>query len=371
MIFFNYIVFILIILLIHLIALSIKFLNGGKYFFGVYINKIIIESDLKDKINKDFKKKLDIDLILSIMIYLLLMNIFNLSIGANIIITITVYLTLFYLILRFEYIEVSNIKNTYLLNVNNKDEKLVSTIRVGEDEILSENKKKIIKKFKILFSICVVLSIISFIYVIISYKNMPEMIITRWGTEGKPVGYCDKNIVNVFYASFIELFIVILFSIMGLGSISGNTYIDDSNLELNRKKAIKYLNGLGYSFLALTFMIQIIMIIIPISMIREKNIPIGLMLGGCIVPIFISVILIYYYLMLTSLKPKNRNIYTIENDDENWIYGFIYYNKADPKFMVEKRLGAGWNINMAHPLGKIVTIMMVVVTVCSLLIGFI
>ena len=167
MIFFNYIVFILIILLIHLIALSIKFLNGGKYFFGVYINKIIIESDLKDKINKDFKKKLDIDLILSIMIYLLLMNIFNLSIGANIIITITVYLTLFYLILRFEYIEVSNIKNTYLLNVNNKDEKLVSTIRVGEDEILSENKKKIIKKFKILFSICVVLSIISFISIII------------------------------------------------------------------------------------------------------------------------------------------------------------------------------------------------------------
>lgn len=40
--------------------------------------------------------------------------------------------------------------------------------------------------------------------------------------------------------------------VIAIGSILGNTYIDDSDLELNRKKAIKYLNGIGYSFFALT-----------------------------------------------------------------------------------------------------------------------
>ena len=109
----------------------------------------------------------------------------------------------------------------------------------------------------------------------------------------------------------------------------------------------------------------------PIFMVQEKNIPIWLMIGICIVPIFISVAMIYYYLMLSSLKPKSRNIYTVENDDEKWIYGFIYYNKGDPNLMVEKRLGAGWSMNMAHPLGKFITILLVVITVGSLLIGFI
>ena len=94
-------------------------------------------------------------------------------------------------------------------------------------------------------------------------------------------------------------------------------------------------------------------------------------LGACIVPIFIIVPLIYYYFMLNSIKPKSRNIYTVENDDENWIYGFIYYNKENPKLMVEKRLGVGWSINMAQPMGKLITIILVLITFGSLLICFI
>ena len=103
MFFLNYIVFILTILFTHLIALSTQSLSSRKYFFGVYINEIIIEEDLKIKINKDFKRKLNISLLLSIMIYLMLKSIFDLNIGANIIICTTIYLTLFFLILMIEY----------------------------------------------------------------------------------------------------------------------------------------------------------------------------------------------------------------------------------------------------------------------------
>ena len=200
---------------------------------------------------------------------------------------------------------------------------------------------------------------------------MPDIIITHWGSGGKPDGFAKKNIIDVFFVNGLDISLVLLFAVMGIGSISGNTYIDTENLEVNRKKAIKYLNGIGYSFFALTLSMQSITSTIPIFMVQEKNIPMWLTIGVCIVPIFISVAMIYYYLMLSSLKPKSRNIYTVENDDEKWIYGFIYYNKEDPKLMVEKRLGAGWSMNMAHPLGKFITILLVVITVGSLLIGFI
>ena len=88
------------------------------------------------------------------MIYIILKNIFNLNIGANIIICTTIYLAIFFLILTIEYKKVKYIKNTYLSNLqscNNECEGLI----IREDEILSEQKKGLIKKFKILFGICI------------------------------------------------------------------------------------------------------------------------------------------------------------------------------------------------------------------------
>lgn len=372
MFFLNYIVFILLILFTHLIALSTQSLSSKKYFFGVYINEINIEEDFKSEINKDFKRKLNISLLLSIMIYLILKNMFNLNIGANIIICTTIYITLFFLILRIEYKKIKYIKDSYLANLqldNNKQ--VIERVIIKEDEILSEKKKKVVKKFKILFGICIVLSLVSFLYVFISYKSMPDTIITHWGAGGKPDGYSEKNILNVFFTSFMDISMVLLFAVIAIGSIAGNTYIDENNLEVNRKKAIKYLNGIGYSFLALTISIQSITTTIPIFMVQEKDMPMWLTLGSCIIPIFIVVPVIYYYLMLSSIKPNSRNMYTVENDDEKWIYGFIYYNKEDPKLMVEKRLGMGWSMNMAQPLGKLITFLLVLITVGSLLICFI
>ena len=98
MFFLNYILFILLILFVHVIALSTQSLSSKKYFFGVYVNEIIIEEDSKTKINKDFKRKLNILLFLSMIIYMILKSIFNLNIGANIIISTTVYFVLFFFI---------------------------------------------------------------------------------------------------------------------------------------------------------------------------------------------------------------------------------------------------------------------------------
>lgn len=375
MFFLNYIVFILIILFTHLIALSTQSLSSKKYFFGVYVNEITIEEDLKVKINKDFKRKLNISLLLSIIVYLILKNIYNLNIGANIIICTTIYITLFFLILAIEYKKVKYMKEAYLVNFkscNNQSTKQVPVrVIIKEDEILADKKKRLIKKFKVLFGICIGLSILSFLYVLINYKNMPDIIITHWGAAGKPDGYSEKNIINVFFINFIDISMVILFAVISIGSISSNTYIDTNNIETNRKKAIKYLNGLGYSFLALILSVQSVTTTIPIFMVQEKNMPMWLSIGVCIVPIFIVVPLIYFYIMLSNIKPNTRGVYTVENDDEKWIYGFIYYNKEDPSLMVEKRLGMGWNMNMAHPLGKIITIILILITVGSILICFI
>ena len=191
------------------------------------------------------------------------------------------------------------------MNINVEKETKQRRI-INEDEVLSQQKKKLIKKFKVLFRICIILSLTSFLYVLVNYKNMPDIIITHWGAGGKADGYSQKNIVNVFFINFLDISVVLLFALIGVGSITANTYIDSINLELNRKKALRYLNGIGYSFFILTLSIQSITTTIPIFMVQQRNIPMWLTLSSCILPILIVIPIIYFYIMLSSIKPNGR-----------------------------------------------------------------
>ena len=53
---------------------------------------------------------------------------------------------------------------------------------------------------------------------------------------------------------------------------------------------------------------------------------------------------------------------TIENDeDDNWILGQLYYNPKDHRLNINKRVGFGSTINLAHPVGKAVGVVLILV----------
>ena len=88
------------------------------------------------------------------------------------------------------------------------------------------------------------------------------------------------------------------------------------------------------------------------------------------------VYLIGMFVILANLANKTallNECYKFENefndDDDNWIYGLFYYNPRDGRVNVERRDGMGATINMAHPVGKILTVVVALVligTVASL-----
>ena len=49
---------------------------------------------------------------------------------------------------------------------------------------------------------------------------------------------------------------------------------------------------------------------------------------------------------------KETNI--LEDDDDYWIGGMIYYNPKDKRLNVMKRAGVGGTVNMGHPVGKLI-----------------
>lgn len=47
------------------------------------------------------------------------------------------------------------------------------------------------------------------------------------------------------------------------------------------------------------------------------------------------------------------------DDDRYWLGGIFYNNPDDPEPFVPKRHGLGWTVNIGHPVGKLVIVVMV------------
>jgi uncharacterized membrane protein len=50
-----------------------------------------------------------------------------------------------------------------------------------------------------------------------------------------------------------------------------------------------------------------------------------------------------------GLAPSSGAPLGDRTDDRYWVWGLIYFNRADPAFLVEKRFGVGYTFNFAHP----------------------
>lgn len=54
---------------------------------------------------------------------------------------------------------------------------------------------------------------------------------------------------------------------------------------------------------------------------------------------------------------KEMNL--LADDDDQWILGLFYYNPHDNRLNVEKRVGVGATVNVGHPVGKVITGMII------------
>ena len=84
-------------------------------------------------------------------------------------------------------------------------------------------------------------------------------------------------------------------------------------------------------------------------------------LGMIIGMVLLLLILIGLMANVARKTSKLKEHYKTENefeedDDDYWVYGLFYYNPKDARLNVEKRVGIGSTINMAHPLGKVISV---------------
>lgn len=356
-----------IIVIVHLLMLYVQALSGKNYFYGVYVKNVELEENDKQRIDRSYKKKLNITLVLLVIIALLGCQLFNFNGDVTLTFILILYLILNFYYLRSSYIDVIQLKSKLLTTSNSHVDKDTNSKTISIDTKFISEKSKVKNKFKILFGICILISLITFIYGGLNYNSLPETIPTHWGIEGKPDSFAPKTFKNVFILNILDISMVLMFSYLTIETIGSRNYIDTENKEEIRKKALKYLSKMGYAFWVLTLSIQLIIIPMQWSLVNGGNLPTLLSLISIFLPMISIIYLIYIIIMISTLKSKNKNSYIIESDDEKWIYGFIYYNKEDPSFMVEKRLGSGWTFNMANKKSKWICIFLVLLIIVSII----
>ena len=78
--------------------------------------------------------------------------------------------------------------------------------------------------------------------------------------------------------------------------------------------------------------------------------------------------MIIYSMKINRIEEHYRKETSIEvDDDDKWIFGMFYYNKSDRRLNVEKRVGIGATVNMAHPVGKVIGALIIATLIFTML----
>ena len=351
------------------IALNINNLNYAGVIYGVRVpNKY--RKDIKiENIDKEYKKK-------SVIYILILTIIFS------------------FLIFKFQkvfisisYIFIMIFLQFYLYSKANKEMKKVKEETGWKKEF--ENKKyieiknldkkdydnKIDMKW---FIIAFLIAILSLIITIVRLKSLPDLVPVHFNFNSDVDRYADIRTLG----GKIEIFLIPIISIFTISIMYICTFID-----YKKRKNIK-LNGGTYeqikeientSFKSTNSMMSGISIFIAVLMLCITFIITGIIkstkLGFNITMIITVIMTIYIIIYTIYLMSQNKNInkdynskspeYYIDDDDE-FKWGIFYYNPKDKSILSRKRMGIGYDFNYGNEKAIIIVILLSFILISSL-----
>ncbi len=113
-------------------------------------------------------------------------------------------------------------------------------------------------------------------------------------------------------------------------------------------------------------MIHMIYLISNINIIANFLFVITIIKSLMIASMFLILAAALTVLLIAFLYKKfNHRNYSDENGVDNWIYGIFYYNKMNPKLMVNQRFGLGTTVNIAKPAGKVIALLSVLIVLIT------
>lgn len=318
--------------------------NKGIY-FGIRIPKVFQKEEILLNIEKDYKKKILICFtILIIISNFILITYFNGDFYNEILVVILMMMPLVIHTILF-YIYYKKVKKNKEKNGWNIIGRNVVVVDTTIRKPKKDDKNKPISKN--MFYLIYIFPVINMILV---YVNTGTIFDYKY----------SKVFINqaIMVTAFLLIYIFILNSKVDLNSGS------IENIAL-RKNKFRKLNSIFILTLEVEMMILYTVANVGVLYSFETSyyeIWINLITSVTAVCFLIAFIIIGQGGRNIS-KEEDDNLY--KDDDKKWILGMFYFNRNDPAFFIEKRVGVGYTLNFANwkaMIFIIVTIILIILT---------
>ncbi|CEI72754.1 MULTISPECIES: DUF5808 domain-containing protein [Romboutsia] len=347
--------------LVYVLTYFTQALSGKRQFYGVSLNSDYFTKDEFKRLDKRFKSLLTLGFIVSVLLCLFMIYVLKNYVGSSIvpILGFTIYEFAIYIDV---YNKVKALKGRLVSTVD--DIELEKTNIILDTDFLNE-KNRIIKKYSILYTIPMIIVFIVGIYALTKYNSMADIIPIHWGFNGKADGFTEKSFMSVFGMISMQVGISIIIYISAVYSLKSRIKLSSKDFENSKKANLRFLNQSGLAFFILNALTQILFINIIIAIAHSGDINQAIMIVCTILIILSSIYLTYIYYK-SPVKSKDA-VYSIDDEDDLWIWGTFYNNPNDPSLFVNKRFGVGWTINIGHLKGKIFFILPFILILIALL----
>ena len=201
---------------------------------------------------------------------------------------------------------------------------------------------------------------LAFVAPLLSYDEMPQRIPIHWNAAGRADGWTDRSLLAVLFMPALGVYMQFFLYILRRDFAGVKmTLPADSTEEYLRAKE-KYLqtnvDTLDWARLtiAVTFCgVALLQTFTVVERLRAM-VPVaraGVLLGFVAMLAGIVFLLVRMYRINAQLQQQTGNDYVQRSVDEShWRHGGLTYSNADdPALVVEKLVGIGYTLNMAHP----------------------
>lgn len=190
------------------------------------------------------------------------------------------------------------------------------------------------------------------------YPTLPDPIPVHFDVAGRPDGFAAKSVWSVFGILIIGAAVVVLLSVISIfaARYAARTQADDTaqqatlRTQVQRTLLTSMLSELAFVIALGISAIELCQRLLPGAAWTVAACALGL------VVLVMVVIILNVARARVQLRPANvRDPLTPRpdavDDDQHWKGGLFYVNRDDPALVVPRRFGLGWTLNLAHPAG--------------------
>lgn len=223
---------------------------------------------------------------------------------------------------------------------------------------LSFRDEKLIFPTSYLVGINLAFVLVTVLLTVFNYQNIPDKLVTQWDFNMNPTTITEKTWGSVMMIPAMQVFITIVMAISNQAYLSAKQQIDGKNPTASSTKSKKFRRQSSLLNLVISILTQLLFVAIQLVTVFESISPKVVMILSLVFTILIIGLVLWFSLYYGQSGDRLKTIEIHEeeapkgnivtgDDDENWKLGMFYFNKQDPSFWVEKRMGVGMTFNLA------------------------